>query len=134
MSKLFFFAAIDVLALLSCSTHPYEPENSAKDFIRDYFKPDQRYRLLETTIEAAYTKIVLEKEPSDSLSHSVIWENPSDVHLNDSKRFNENYFRFSFSIHYHGNLFRKETMLVFVKRDESAWKISDYRFTQESNE
>ena len=134
MRKLFFLAAIDALALLSCSTHHNEPENTAKYFIRDYFKPDQRYRLLEATIEAANTKIVLEKDQSDSLGRAVIWESPSDVYLNDSIRFNENYFRFSFSIHYHDNLFKKETMLVFVKRDENAWKISDYRFTQESNE
>jgi hypothetical protein len=134
MSKLFFLAAIDVFALLSCSIHQNDPENSAKDFIRDYFRPDQHNRLLETTTGEAYNKIVMEKKHASFLNRSEsVRVKPSDVYLSDTIRFNENYFQFSFSIHYHGNLFKKETMLVFVKRDENAWKISDYRFNQESN-
>lgn len=119
-----------VCALISgCVQKPESSKLTAKLFVHNYFFTEKRSNLLEYVSGKAVNKIVNENDYFNKLDKQKNEiEKPSFFLLTDSIPIGLNCTKYTFSIHYEGNITTTQNMFLTLKQDKNVWKVSDYYF------
>jgi hypothetical protein len=130
MKRLTLYIMLFLFYLPACTENPHLPESVAKNFVNAYFIKKNRGDLAENATGSAVVKLDVENEYSEQLNNPEIEiETPSVIQLTDSIQLDPDRLQYTFSIIYHGNTLRYETMQIVLEKKTNEWKVSDYRFT-----